>query len=93
MTIRFALDLITPDRYNKHGIGVYGMEVVPGWEFPSRWLEAAKNHRPDLPEHLSVLAWMLDVNDGKINVEGHHPVWALGRVEDARTLLESEEER
>ncbi len=87
--IRFALDLITPDRYNKHGIGVFDTKIVPSILCPPAWVEAAKTYRPDLPEHLSVLAWMLDANDGKINVENHHPVWALGRVEDARALLES----
>ncbi|PZA06493.1 MULTISPECIES: hypothetical protein [unclassified Meiothermus] len=86
--IRFALNLIAPDRMNTHGIGVYGTEVVPGWEFPQAWLEAAKTYRPDLPEHLSALAWMLAVHSGQINVGGYYPVWALGRVEEAQALVQ-----
>lgn len=85
--IRFALNLIAPNRMNTHGIGVYGTEIVPGWEFPPAWLEAAKTYRPDLPPYLSVLAWMLAVYDEQINVEGHFPIWALGQVEAARALV------
>ncbi len=91
MTLRYALDLITPDRYNKHGIAVFDTEIVPSILCPPTWVEAAKTYRPDLPEYLSVLAWMLDVNDGKINVGGHFPIWSLGRVQEARALLEQAE--
>lgn len=85
--MRFALDLLTPDRMNAVGIGVYGGTIVPSWGFPPEWLEAAKGYWPGVSPDLSVLAWMLAVNDGKVRAGDHIPLWVMGRVEEARALV------
>lgn len=85
--MRFALDLITPDRMNAVGIGVYDGAIVPSFGFPPEWLEAARGYWPGAPQDLSVLAWMLAVHDGKIRAGDHIPLWSLGRVEEARAIV------
>ncbi|WP_018465317.1 hypothetical protein [Calidithermus timidus] len=91
--MKLTLVLYLPSRTNQNSIGVEDGQIVTSRYFPRAWLEAAQSYLPGVPEHLSVLAWMLDVHAGKVRVEDRLPGWGWGDPHKARAYLKAELDR
>jgi hypothetical protein len=81
--------LLEPNRRNSVGLCVVDDQIIPSLSFPAEWLEAAKTYVPSLPPHLSAVAWLLDVGEGRLAVEDRIPVWSLGDPGKVRDLLDA----